>query len=76
MRALCLALCLAAAGCGAALPADTLTRFANTLESLKYAYHALCDGREGAAECVSVRQGVNDAIDRYTALNASLKGEP
>jgi hypothetical protein len=74
MKALLLALLLT--GCGSTLPADTLTRFANTLESLKYAYHALCDGREQAGECQHLLGVVNTAIDKYTALNDSLKGEP
>jgi hypothetical protein len=63
-------------GCGHSLPADTLTRFANTLESLKYAYHALCDGREDNVECVRIREVVNASIDQYTALNDSVKEQP
>jgi hypothetical protein len=74
MKALLLALLLT--GCGSTLPSDTLTRFANTLESLKYAYHALCDWREQAGECQHLLGVVNTAIDKYTALNDSLKGEP
>jgi hypothetical protein len=63
-------------GCSSALPQDTLTRFANTLEALKYSYHALCDNREQAAECVRIREVVNGAIDQYSALNDSLKEQP
>jgi hypothetical protein len=74
-KRLALCLCLLA-GCGSTLPADTLTRFAHTLEALKHGYRAMCDGRESADECVYVREVVNGAIDQYTALNDSLKGEP
>ena len=77
-----LCLCLLT-GCGETLPADTLGRFAHTLgrfahtlEALKHAYHATCDNREDAAECVVIRENVNSAIDRYTALNDSLKETP
>jgi len=72
-----IALCLCLlTGCADTLPADTLTRFAHTLEALKHGYRAMCDGRESADECVYVREVVNGAIDKYSDLNASLKGEP
>jgi hypothetical protein len=75
VKAITLALCLAATGCADTLPQDTLARFANTIESLKYAYHALCDDREEAAECEHIRGVVNTAVDKYTALNAAISGE-
>lgn len=76
MKALMLALCLALTACSEPLPQDTLTRFAHTLEALKHGYRAMCDGRESADECVYVRETVNGAIDKYTALNDSLKETP
>lgn len=76
MKALALALCLAASGCAGTLPVDTLERFAHTLEALRHSYAALCNGREDAAECVHIRGVFNDAVERYTQLNDSLKEQP
>lgn len=75
MTRIALCLCLLT-GCSSTLPSDTLTRFAHTLEALKHSYAALCDGRESSAECTSIREVVNGAIDKYTELNDSLKEKP
>jgi hypothetical protein len=71
-----LALCLALTACSEPLPQDTLTRFAHTLAALKSGYRALCTDREDAAECVHISETVNGAIDKYSALNDSLKEKP
>lgn len=73
LKHIAIAVTCALYGCGTTLPADAMTRFAETLEATKHAYLALCGGREVAPECTSILESVNVAISTYTELNDQLK---
>lgn len=73
MKALTLALCLAAVGCAGTTPADVMTRISHTIEAMRHGYLVLCEGRESTVECTHIRETVNNVIEQYTATNDELK---
>lgn len=72
MKALVLALCLAAVGCAGTTPQDTLVQFRTWIaraglayDSLDSAYMAMCFQRESAPECVAIDEH-RQALLRFT----------
>ena len=86
MKALAIALCLAATGCAGTTPQDVMTEFSHwlnraslTYDAIDRAYMALCFERESAPECVdlniqreTVKALQNSIIDKYNELSAKL----
>lgn len=75
-------LLLVVLGCGSTLPADTMSKFAETLELSKAVYMTVCENPAlqqcvvaPAEQCEVVRARLNDAVDVYTELNNELKAD-
>lgn len=72
MKALTLALCLAAGGCAGTTAQDVLEEFSRGIATANALYHAQCDGREEEPRCVVAREHYNRILDWLTAQNARL----